>query len=373
VSQTAGKLDRILPTAASTGRAQELFDSARLAIREHLVLFVFVGLYLAIGQIIANWQNRQLSHFDYGGVIPEMTLTCLWCWMLVYPFHVMIKKRPDKLFSYMRRDLREVWLTPERICGGLIVFGVFPIIVSVYSSLKMMIPDIQPFCCEQTFEMYDRQLHFGIAPWRLLHPFMAHPIVSCFFNFLYNLWFFVLYGVLFWQAFSVTNKPARMQFLICFVLLWGIVGGPLAMAWSSAGPVYYERVTQSAEDPYAPLMEYLYEANESVPLWSLAVQEELWDDYQVRGNLLGGGISAMPSMHVASSILFALVGYGFSRRLGRLMAMYAFLIWLGSIHLGWHYAVDGYVSLCLTLALWWASGVVVRRLNFKTTPSTSAA
>src|SRR3546814_4974916 len=32
--------------------------------------------------------------------------------------------------------------------------------------------------------------------------------------------------------------------------------------------------------------------------------------------------------------------------------LYAVVIFLGSIHLGWHYAVDGYVSIVAVAAIW---------------------
>ena len=37
------------------------------------------------------------------------------------------------------------------------------------------------------------------------------------------------------------------------------------------------------------------------------------------------------------------------------------VILTGSVHLGWHYAVDGYVSAAAVLLLWVASGPVLRR------------
>ena len=39
----------------------------------------------------------------------------------------------------------------------------------------------------------------------------------------------------------------------------------------------------------------------------------------------------------------------------RLLAIHFVLIFIGSIHLAWHYAVDAYVAWALTLVLWFAT------------------
>jgi PAP2 superfamily len=68
------------------------------------------------------------------------------------------------------------------------------------------------------------------------------------------------------------------------------------------------------------------------------------------------GISAMPSVHVAVAVLFALAGGRAGRWPGRLFTAYAGIVLLGSVHLGWHYAVDGYVSAAIVAGLWLLSG-----------------
>ena len=42
---------------------------------------------------------------------------------------------------------------------------------------------------------------------------------------------------------------------------------------------------------------------------------------------------------------------------------YALVIWIGSIHLGWHYAVDGLVSIALTIVIWKLMGKLADRLE----------
>lgn len=62
------------------------------------------------------------------------------------------------------------------------------------------------------------------------------------------------------------------------------------------------------------------------------------------------GISAMPSMHVGLTLWLALVLR--HTRWAKLTWTYFVLIWLGSVHLGWHYASDGLVAGLAILLIW---------------------
>ncbi|WP_352599348.1 phosphatase PAP2 family protein [Mesorhizobium sp. M0488] len=73
------------------------------------------------------------------------------------------------------------------------------------------------------------------------------------------------------------------------------------------------------------------------------------------------GISAFPSIHVASSVLFALYATRLSPRLGVAMWIFAAIIMLGSVVLGWHYAPDGYAGILISVAIWKITGVVLSR------------
>jgi membrane-associated phospholipid phosphatase len=74
------------------------------------------------------------------------------------------------------------------------------------------------------------------------------------------------------------------------------------------------------------------------------------------------GISAMPSMHVAMATLFAIAGFRRSRLLGGIFTVYALTIWVASVHLGWHYALDGVVGAAMMGALWSLSKPIARIL-----------
>jgi membrane-associated phospholipid phosphatase len=144
-----------------------------------------------------------------------------------------------------------------------------------------------------------------------------------------------------------------------FLLTWGFGGFLVATAFSSAGPVYYARL--GLGELYAPLMAQLQAAAAVVPVWALETQEALWQGFT--GARAGSaGISAFPSMHVATATLFVLA----ARRVGpaafALAAAYWLAIMAGSVVLGWHYAVDGYAGAALALLAWRLAGLYARRL-----------
>ena len=71
---------------------------------------------------------------------------------------------------------------------------------------------------------------------------------------------------------------------------------------------------------------------------------------------LGGGISAMPSMHIVLAFLWVLPVWHLNRVLGAIITFYALIIWIGSVHLGWHYFVDGLVGVAVLGPIWYAAG-----------------
>lgn len=334
----------------------------RWVLREQAVLIGLVAAYWLAALMVSDFYDlphRLLPNFTGYASALAVPLALAFCW---YAISVMVYVRPERLTRYLFTSLRS-YITPERLLFALPVILLIPLFASTFTFFKSAIPIIQPYTWDARLTEWDYLLHGGEHPWVLLQAFLGYPLVTGAVNFLYNLWYFVMYAMLVLQAFAMTDLRLRMQFLLSFVLTWILLGSCGAIWLSSMGPCYFPSFSQES-GPYAPLMAYLREANEQVPIWALDVQQMLWDSYQANSAGIGSGISAMPSMHVATAVLLALFGWRHSRGAGIAFTVYAGLIMIGSVHLGWHYAVDGYVGAAGALAVWWLVGrFLVRRTD----------
>jgi len=92
----------------------------------------------------------------------------------------------------------------------------------------------------------------------------------------------------------------------------------MSIAFEPVRQCYYDGVF-NLSDPFQHLMQYLWSVKENYPLWALNVQEILWEDYNLVELDEGRVISAMPSLYVATSVLFGLLGWKTSKILGILL------------------------------------------------------
>jgi hypothetical protein len=326
----------------------------REIMREHALLIGLVVVYWFFALTVSS--SFHLPHklwpsfWGYAALV-FTPLVFAFCW---HAISVMVFVRPDRLTRYLISSLRQ-HLTRDRVLFALPVLLLIPVFAATFTFFKMAIPIIEPYTWDARLTEWDRLAHGGIHPWEWLQPILGFPLVTGAINFLYSLWFFIMYAMLTLQAFALRNRRLRMQFLLSFIVCWIVLGTLGAIFFASMGPCYYPTFTQES-GPYAPLMNYLRETGEVVPVWALNVQQMLWDDYQNNKAGIGSGISAMPSMHVATAVLLALFGWHYSRKAGIALTLYAFVIMIGSVHLGWHYALDGYVGALGAVFIWWMVG-----------------
>lgn len=272
----------------------------------------------------------------------------------------LARDRPDRPFGYIKSRLDE-WRVGRRTVFALPILLAAPVLFSTFSSIKAGIPVMRPFDMDLVFVELDRALHGGVDPWRLLEPILRWPAGVFGLNLLYHLWFFLFCGALAGAAVMDRNLRLRTQFLIAFILCWVVLGLVAATQFASVGPVYLKEFYPGVSDPFAEQMALLRAADSIYPVWALDVQTTLLNGVRDPDTaMIGGGISAMPSLHVSIAVLLALFAQRLNRWLGAAAWVFAALTMLGSVVLAWHYAVDGYVSILATPLIWIVSGWLAR-------------
>lgn len=300
-----------------------------------------------------EWEVVSLLSMLFGQFIPSFLIILLsWNFLTLATLD-----RPRNPTRRLLLDIRAVTIDTYRLASGIFALLTISAFASSFGFLKNNIPLMNPFSWDSTFAYFDRLIHFNIDPHEILMPILGTPLMTTMINAAYHFWFFVLFFIIFVASFDIKNIKNRNTFLIAFFLCFATGGNLLATIFSSAGPVYYS--TFGYGEDFEPLLSRLRHFDDISPVWALDVQEMLIDGYQNDGAVKG--ISAMPSMHVASSVLMALYAFTWRRWAGWLLTGFAFLIMLGSVHLAWHYAIDGYVGALIALICWQISNKVASR------------
>ncbi len=330
-----------------------ILASLALSAPFYLLIIIYLAAYFVLGKMTgADFVLHPLDTFR--GIATLILPLTLFAVAVLRIYHIAVVVRPAHPLPAFLCDFTAFVSSPKRLINALPMLLVVTLFMQCFSSIKDIIPLVRPFSWDTTFAALDRTLHFGADPWRILQPVFGHWWASLGLNFVYNLWFFIIWFALIAMIFSEKADRLRMRFLLSFFLCWSIGGSFLAIVFSSAGPVYFERLGFGAD--YAPLMAYLRNADSISHLWALDIQEMLWTAYIDGTSSVASGITAMPSMHVTSAVLIALLCREMSRPARIAGYLFAASIMIGSVHLGWHYAVDGYAGAALAVFFWWLSG-----------------
>lgn len=324
-----------------------------------------VGLFYlgVVGIFCAALLTVGVSPFRPSGYLANIAAYAA-CWFLFAVAHGLLrlfKDRPDRPIGHLwqhefgpdyRQRVREAW--PLLLLAALFM--------PAFSAMKSAIPLFNDFSWDQTFIDWDLALH-GTDPWRLLQPVIGYPIVTSLISAAYHAWVLLIYAGTIYFTIYIRDRALRARYFAAYFGIWTVVGAGLAIAFSSVGPCFVGPLLGNHH--YDAQMAYLHKANESYPVMVLPVQQLLLDWQSQGSHGLGRGITAMPSMHVALAFLFFLAIRQVNRRLGHIFLAFLIVIIIGSVHLGYHYAVDAYVSLIVTAVIWFLCGRLF--------PSSSAA
>lgn len=254
-----------------------------------------------------------------------------------------LKGIPNFFFQLIKR-----YLSISNIARFIIIFSIFPLFMCSYSSIKQSVPFITNFSSDLFLYNLDKVIHFNQSPWEIYDIFVGYPPVTKLIDFCYLAWGLIFIYSLLYMA-CCEDRILRLRFFFSLAFCWIFIGNILAGLLASAGPCYFSQTTGINPSPYADLFSYL----RTVPgIKAVNVQDALWKAFKNEVFMPLGGISAMPSMHVSIAVLLALLYKNFNRWMGWAMTIFAIIIQIGSVHLGWHYAVDGYLSGVVTIGIW---------------------
>ncbi|MGZ2412736.1 multisubunit Na+/H+ antiporter MnhF subunit [Sphingomonas sp. F9_3S_D5_B_2] len=222
---------------------------------------------------------------------------------------------------------------------------------SLFLPLKYAIPSVLPFWLDAPLAHAEQSL-FTVDPWLLLDRSLGWAVVPM--DWIYALWLPAQAIVLF----MVLLQPAsatKSRVVIAYVLGWFLLGVVAALAFSSAGPIFYDRLSGGTH--FAPLREAL----EQRGAWFVIAESDLmWSSMASGRPSLVAGISAVPSIHVAISAWMFLASRAMAPRAAPFALVYTILVWVGSVQLGWHYATDGLAGVVGMVAVWALSPAVQR-------------
>ncbi len=245
-----------------------------------------------------------------------------------------------------------------RALPTVVLVGVF---MFTFPSFKSHIPMLNPFSWDPALAWFDRIIHFGHAPWELIAAVTGYGSFTVEIDQFYYLWFPVIFTSTAAVVLIPGRNALRHRYLLSFVLAWIVIGCLMALAYSSAGPIYFDRLHGGTSE-YTALIAQLEAVNAKNALRTLMIRDQLWDAYRYPSDQVISGISAMPSMHNAIAVLMFLAARHANAVLAWLAGAFALTIFVGSIHLGWHYASDGYVAALIVLGIWKFTGWHTKRV-----------
>jgi PAP2 superfamily len=324
---------------------QGLFGAYRTA---YLVLLALTLAMIVLGMVVAERPENILlnSYRDLEKTVLFFVPACLWIALVAVK---LMRKGAERPLAFLRKL---AWRERAWLLRTLLFFALIEPAMTAFSVLKSSIPIYVPFYADPWFIAADRAI-FGTDPWRLTHSLIG-PYGTMLLDRFYIVYFIVLVVIMVWLC---TTRDMRFQVrgLLTFVGTWLLLGVFMAAASASVGPVYYGHFYN---DPtFDPLLARLHTIDAAHHLKVLDVSRWLLES----GHGIGTGISAMPSLHVGKAwFAFIAVQHRCGWRWYTWLALaFPLLMLVASVHLAWHYAVDGIVAIALVTLLWIAFGKLV--------------
>jgi hypothetical protein len=312
-------------------------------------LLIAIGLLTAFMVTVSGVSSR-----DFSPVLASFMLIALYAGLAIAAIaQVAALITPGR----WQLDVRALWLLVAMLlCGSTL---------PLFELFKQLILPARGFPLDPVLAQIDRSLFFGHDGWEVSHALFGSVTATLILDRAYSIWLVFMFPFPMVVVMAIKDVRMRARLLGTWLAAWIVIGGIGAWLFGSAGPCYYDQLV-GPPGRFAGLHQAMANLTAAAgatgqTITALDFQAMLASELNHKGLVAAGGISAMPSMHVAMAVLFAVAGFARARWLGWVFTLYAALIWIGSIHLGWHYAIDGIVGAVLMLGLWRLSGKFTAR------------
>jgi len=267
---------------------------------------------------------------DWSVVMPALGMLPLWLFASAalasfYGFGRLVAARVPSPIGHIVATVRKEWRELLLVAFGITVAGLNMI---AFMWAKPLLNYYVPFRADPLLAHIDRALFLGHDPWTLLSWLNTMPMAI----FYHRAWFAMMIVTLL----IVLTRPAsakKSAILLTYFLLWSVAGPMIHILLPAAGPVFFEKLGYGSQFAAIPLPEEM-----------IKMVNFLWGYYSGNRFGPGSGISAMPSLHIATTVWMVIAIQAVARRWTWAVAVPGFLIFLLSMSLGWHYAVDGIVG-----------------------------
>lgn len=327
------------------------------------IILISLAAWFVLAQVIfAFYPDKDVGALDAATAY----LTYVWknAFFLFLVLAILFALRTAKMsgdqtmVAYIKGDFDRIKAqstnTAARILFGVATFLVFS---AAFTGMKTRIPAITPFYADELFANMDRWLFLGHDPWTYFAFLYEIPAAIIAMDFFYDVWAVLLVCTWIVCFMIAKHRPEAYRYNIAVLLTWFVGGNVAALLLSSAGPCYYEYLTGDAS-VYGEQMRALSTIYDG-ELRSTVYQGVLWEQYQ--SGIYGfGGISAMPSMHCATSFLLVWAFGHYNPYLKAFLWFFCLLVCISSFVLAWHYAVDAVLALLIAWPCWWVSGKITR-------------
>jgi hypothetical protein len=224
---------------------------------------------------------------------------------------------------------------------------IVPLFLASFTATKSSIPYLVGFDWEAFWANADSAI-LGQDAWKIAHALLGDAHERSF-EFIYaGVWGFAL--ILSFSFVALTWGPRRLAtFYTAMFATWFVAGFAAAYAFSAAGPVFAPITDPNLAERFGPLTATL--ASHLTPHGLVQITQQVLEKSLTHQMVvLGGGVSAMPSMHLAVAMIFVMATRG--TRWSAITIPFWGLIFVLSAYFGYHYWIDGIAGSIIASLCW---------------------